>query len=750
MATATVTTNEPTTVEKMRGLPWSIAGDAANTIFAQFTVFGSVFILFLDALGMSKGQIGLLLSFMPFAGLIALAIAPRVAQFGYKRTFITFWTIRKFVTMFLVFTPWVYTAFGEETAVVFVGIIVAGFALCRAIGETGKYPWTQEYVPNHVRGKFTALDNLFTTIVGIVAVLAAGYVVERSTGLNGFIFLIAVGVLFGFLCVWAYTQVPGGAPIAKKETKTQRDLRDALQDRSFRNYLIGIALMTIATVPMTSFLPLFMAEEVGLSDGEVILLQNGTLVGSLVSVYVWGWAADRYGSTPIMMTGILMRVFLPILWLFMPKESAWSLYAAMGIAFFQGVANMGWGIGSGRLLFVRVVPPEKKTDYMALYYAWIGVVGGLSQLLGGWILQYSQDFSVDFSVLILDPYSPLFLIGLVLPIISFFFFRGVVQDSTVSMGTFAGFLLRGNPFMAVESMVRYHMAKDEETTVLLTERLGQTRSLLAVEELLESLADPRFNVRFEAIVAIGRMRPDEQLIAALGDVLHGNDPALSAMAAWALGRIHDQRAQETLHEALDSDYRSIRGQSARSLATLGDDTAVPVLLSRLQKEQDYGLRVAYAAALGQLKATEAVTALLQLLAEATEETTQAELSLAAARMIGDEHNYIHLLRQARIDLGTAVAQALLTLAKKLPKTNLEEETAVLLDECAVEWSLDAFDEGITLLSDFIHSLPKEALQDVEWSVLEDCRVRMKQFGRDRLEYIFLALHVLQTAVLRNE
>ena len=44
---------------------------------------------------------------------------------------------------------------------------------------------------------------------------------------------------------------------------------------------------------------------------------------------------------------------------------------------------MGWGIGSTRLLYVSVVPPEKNADYMALYSAWVGMVGGVSQLLGG-------------------------------------------------------------------------------------------------------------------------------------------------------------------------------------------------------------------------------------------------------------------------------------------------------------------------------------------------------------------------------
>ena len=69
MSANTISANEPTTIEKMKGLPWSIAGDSFNTVFVQFTFFGSVFILFLNALGLSKSQIGIMLSIFPFAGL---------------------------------------------------------------------------------------------------------------------------------------------------------------------------------------------------------------------------------------------------------------------------------------------------------------------------------------------------------------------------------------------------------------------------------------------------------------------------------------------------------------------------------------------------------------------------------------------------------------------------------------------------------------------------------------------------------
>ncbi|MBK8987219.1 MAG: MFS transporter [Chloroflexi bacterium] len=735
---------EPTTLEKMRGLRWSIFGDSANSIFVQFTYFGSVFILFLDALGLGKGEIGVLLSFFPFAGLIALVVAPAVARFGYKRTFLTFWSLRTVITAFLLLTPGVLATFGEAVTVVYVGLIVAGFALCRAIGETGKYPWTQEYVPNHVRGKFSALDNLFTTIVGILAVVTAGLVIERSADLTGFMLLMGAGVLAAFLSVWAYSFIPGGAPIRGAGQQSHRDLRDAITDRSFRNYLLAIALMTLATTPMTSFLPLFMREQVGLTDGQVILLQNGTLLGTLVSVYAWGWAADRYGSTPVMLSGVLMRVFLPVFWLLMPHNSPFSLHIALAIAVFQGVANMGWAIGSARLLFVSIVPPAKKSDYMALYYAWVGVVGGLSQLIGGWLLDFSQDVSGQFLIVDLNPYTLLFVLGLTLPLASLLFFRGVQADSTVSMGTFAGFLLRGNPFMAVESMIRYHMAKDEEATVRMTERLGQAKSLLTTEELLESLADPRFYVRFEAIVAIGRTRPDEQLVAALTAVLRSADPALAVMAAWALGRMHDERAREPLLLALDSDYRSIRAHSARSLGTLGDASVIPMLLARLAAEHDHGLRIAYASALGQLQAAEAAPLLTRLLYQETDEMLRRELALALARLMGEEYHFVQLARQVKVEPGTLLSQTVTVLARRWEgegNTAVTPHTTYLTD-CALALSLGDLAQGFALLGRFLADLAARGLAEPQQTILAECAARLAEFGDTRPEYALLALHVL--------
>ncbi|MEZ4674067.1 MAG: MFS transporter [Caldilineaceae bacterium] len=555
-------TSEPTTIEKLRGIPWSIATFAANTFFVQFTFFGSVFPLFLAELGLSKGQMGFLFSLMPFLGLIAPFIGPWTARFGYKRTFLTFFGMRKFFTVFLLATPWIQMTYGSQATLIFVSFIVAAFAVCRSIAETARIPWAQEYVPRTMQGKYTATNNFFTSLAGFGAVGLASYVLGLGQGLNGFMILIACGVFAGLVGTWCSAFIPGGAPhpIAPGEAKPKRNIGDAFHDRNFLFYLGCVGIIILATVPVSSFIPLYMTEKVGLTKSNAVLLQIGTLTGTLVTSYLWGWVADRYGSKPVMILGIGLRMLVPLALVFIPRNSAISLVAAVGISLLQGVADMGWGIGSARLLYVSVVPPEKKADYMALYFAWIGVLGGISQLAGGRILDLTANLSGTLGPFILDPYTPLFLSGVVLMILSLPIARLVNADNAFGVGQFAGIFLRGNPFLAMGSLIRYQSARSEEDAVRVTERLGEAKSLLTVDELLDALHDPRFQVRVEAIIAMARMPSEPRLIEALAEILHGTELALSTMAAWALGRMGNDDAIPTLVEALDSPYHSIRAR----------------------------------------------------------------------------------------------------------------------------------------------------------------------------------------------
>jgi HEAT repeat protein/sugar phosphate permease len=738
--------SEVTTVQKIRRLPWSIAANTSNMTFIQLTFSGSVFVLFLSELGLGKGATGFQLSLMPFAGALALLAAPYVARHGYKRTYITFFGARTLVAAFLLLTPWVMARFGEQATFYFVTAVVALFSMLRAIGMTAYFPWAQDFVPGSMRGKYAAIDSAVGAAAGFIAIIGAKFVLEWMPGLSGFMVLMGIALCLGICAIVSASRIPGGAPLPADaaDTATKQEMLATLRDPDFRTYLIGIGLFSLATTPMFGFLPLFMQEEVGLDAGNIVLLQAGTLIGGILTSYLWGWLADRYGSKPILLAGLSLLLLIPLAWLFMPRQSNWSLVVALGIAFLLGIATLGWNTGANRLLYVNVVPPEQKNEYMAVYFAWAGLIAGIGQLIGGWVLNWTEGLNADWGFLRIDPYTPLFVAGFIFPLVSLFLLRAVRTSDAISPGEFVNLFLRGNFLLALEGLIGLSWAKDEETAVEMTERLGQAESPVATEELVLALSDPRFWVRFEALIAIAHMPPNEQLRGALVETLNSGEPVLSVVAAWALGRMRDQEALEPLRQSLEADDSTIKGYSARSLGILNDHAVVPVLLERLQEEDDLHLQLAYASALGQLRVREAIPQLLDLLRRCDQAMARTEVALALARMMGNEQEFLQLLRQANQDAAVATSQALLTLKKRINGSAAAEELLTSVEECAETLGREQLDEGVELIRCLVEKLPQEQLPPHCCTILQSCVECLADHRSERLEYVVLTLHAMNS------
>jgi MFS-type transporter involved in bile tolerance (Atg22 family) len=444
-------TGEVTDEEKMRRLPWSFGFNATSSAFGVLTYFGPVFVLFLSELGLGKTSIGLLLSMLPFTGLLALVLASTVARAGVKRVFITFYSARKAVTALLLLTPWVLARFGPDRAFLLVAGVVLAFALCRAIAETAIYPWWQEVVPNGYRGRYNGINHILGLVASAIALAVASLVVETIPGLERFLLLIGVGVAFGAVSAACVTQVPGGAPRADPGRRHFRSIRQALRDLNLLRYLVGMGFVyVILHTVLMSFVPLFMKEQVGLGEGQILLLQVGSYVAGLLSSYIWGWAADHLGSKPVALTALYMMILPPVIWLLIPRNSGLSFVIALAAAALAGMAAAGWLVGDQRLLYVNVVPVAKRTEYMAVFYAWMGLVGGFGPLVAGAALDFFQGIGGSILTLTIDPYTPLFLTSIG------FLSAGAVILSRLKTGeeigvrtlvsALLGSLLRGNPF----------------------------------------------------------------------------------------------------------------------------------------------------------------------------------------------------------------------------------------------------------------------------------------------------------------
>ncbi len=419
---------------KIRSLPWHLAHGALTSIFFLWTFGGSVFLLFLSELGLPKGQIGVMLSFFPFSGLLALMFAPYATRIGRKRVFLACYGGRYFVIINLLLLPWILTHLGQSGGIAFVFGIMILVAILRALGETAYYPWSQEFIPNSVRGTYTAVFTALSTFASAAALLVAGAVVGAGTGLERYLWLIGLGTVIGLVGIIVMKWVPGGAPDPREGTSASHyaNMIEALHNPNMAAYLRGMGGVMLGSVLLTSFLPLYLKEQLGLPAGTVVILDTVVMVGGALSSILWGWTADRIGSRPVLMSSLAVGLLVPAGWLFLPRQIANPVIWCGLFYFLYGVVANGSSIGAGRLLFNGVVPQEKSTSYTAIYYAWMGLTGGTAPLLAGGILSFSAGMRAQFGRLVVDGHTLLFLLAFVLLVYGLVEYGQVAPDDIYS------------------------------------------------------------------------------------------------------------------------------------------------------------------------------------------------------------------------------------------------------------------------------------------------------------------------------
>jgi MFS family permease len=414
---------------KSRYLLWALASCFFSSAFGQLTFFSSIFVLFLSQLGLPKGQIGLVLSMLPFCGMLAPFVAPAAARWGFKRTYVTFYAIRYAVAISLVFVPFVVGRFGAGAAAAFVSAVILVFAVCRAVAETGYYPWFQEFVPNAFRGRFVSLETIIGTAGGAGAIWLASLAVAGGQDITMFLAVIMVGIGCGIVSLMMMLPTPGGLPAGPRPRRAHlTEMRMAVKDREFRHYLLASLMIILSSGPV-GFLPLFMKEQIGL--GVEMVIQQGTaiLLGTVLASILVGWMIDRSGSRPVLLVSVAVGLVPQVCWLVMPRHHALSAAIAYGGALVMGMANTGVAISSLRLLFNSLIPPHRRTAYTAINYACCGLFGGAAPLLAGMVLAACNTFSGKVLSVHIDPYTPVFLAGIVLRIGSFLAYRTVAADA---------------------------------------------------------------------------------------------------------------------------------------------------------------------------------------------------------------------------------------------------------------------------------------------------------------------------------
>jgi len=780
-----------TNVEKRRKLKFALMGDASNAIYLNLATAGSVLLLFMEKIGLDKTQMGVVLAALGFGPMIAPITSQVGARLGFKRVALAFTTLRVLVLSGMIFAPWISSAYGPGTAFGYVALVLVLFSLCRATSDSQGGPWSMEFVPAAIRGKFTAFQQIVTMLFGAGTIFAVGSLLGTTAPVGRFQIFFAVALLFGLLPALLYLRVPGGSAQPDSPIRLGNIL-SPLKDKTYVRHLLGHMTVNFGWFATIPFVPLYLKNYVGLPPDQVVTLDAVQMIGALFSSFLWGWAADRYGGKPVMVSLLSLHVIYPAGMLLLPHHSPWSHSLAMALVFFHGFISIGWVIGFYRYFFINVVPTgPSRTAYIALNTAMAGLMVGTGPLWAGWALEKMSGLSGAFGPMSITPHAPFFLGLIVCVIVSTWLMAGLPSGGALPTMRFASMFLQGNLLTTMPGLVAFRYAGREDKRIAIVGKLGTSRSRWGVEELVEALNDPSFGVRYEAVVSVTRTLHDARLTEALLRTVRSADPGLQMAAVWALGRVGDGAAAPALRALLDSPYRTLRAQVARALGMLNDAESSDRLMSMFRAESDPALRVAFGSALATLTRTDAVPGLLQLLREIGDtetknaadtlaakagasddnadrpdglsdgsdgladgsdgvaiESRRREVSLAIATLIGRDDQALRLWRRMHDHPGDTLGGTMLALHRHavdlLPVASDRPE----IEHCAYAFAANDFEGGLTHLRRVLAGVSAATFEAHAWAVVVECRSALDQFGVSRREYLLLVVHALHVGFVR--
>jgi HEAT repeat protein len=170
--------------------------------------------------------------------------------------------------------------------------------------------------------------------------------------------------------------------------------------------------------------------------------------------------------------------------------------------------------------------------------------------------------------------------------------------------------------------------------------LGEIGDSRAVEPLIGLLCDEDRFVKGRAAHALGLI--GEEAVDPLIHALREGDGNLRWGAAIALGKIRDKRAIQPLIRALADKYENVRAESATSLAGIGKPALAPLL--DFLKFSGGPAQLEVVTALGELKDSEAIHPLIQMLENADDEERKAIADALDAILIPSVKPLVQKLR----------------------------------------------------------------------------------------------------------
>ncbi len=612
---------------------WGAWGQAVGIGTAVFTGYALL-------LGADESYIALLTAVSYLLALMQVGSPLLGSKISDKKRFIIgFGTLEILFRGLLVAIPFVFSPslhLSALIALVSLGLL-SGYALSPFLNT-----WIANTIPKDIRARFTSRQTIISTLVAMAAGFAIGQFIDffpESDKLQGFTIVFIAGSLFGWL---GYLSL-GRAPFPQAEEKGERGslatLLQPFEDPNFRRAVLFYGLWTFATGVGGPLYAVFMLEDLRISYTEISVFNALFMVTSILGYQMWGGLVDRFGGKPVLQILMVPATLIPLVWIFNTAQSYYLIPVAFVVS---GIVYSGIQVGITPLLYELLPEDERRSFYMASWSATENLIGALGPLATSYLAASLREVHYPFAGFTLGSLQLIFLISAAIRLLPIALLHFVRDTKAISSMHLVSQMFRGNLLSYAYNAAIYNLASAEERRARAALALGKSGNPLAIEELVQALADASPKVRSSAARALGETgseRAAEPLVRELLD----DDSDIRSEAAEALGRLGGARSIDPLIEALEDEDPRVRMSAIRGLAQIGGEEVQELLFWHFSSSFDPRTFPTLVDVLGDMGDYRIIKPALQRLEDFRSPAIRLQLLNSVCQAVGVESQFYRLL-----------------------------------------------------------------------------------------------------------
>ncbi len=330
-------------------------------------MMGAPIVLFGKSLGASSTVIGIIAAFTPLMTVMQLPAARFLDRYSYRQFVLSGWGLRTVFIYFVAIVP--LLGFLDNTAKL--ALLLAAlflFNLLRGISSAGWMPWIAAIIPEPVRGRFLARDQLFTYVGSLLSLVACAWVMRGRVDAWEFSVVFLISALGGSASLWFIRRIPD-APCGEARSRSAHPVPwlAMLGHPPFRR-LLGFNLLFMLVVGSLSVFTVEYLREFPHFEADMVLMLSGVaFVGPILSLMLTARVIDGVGSKPVLR--LALGLFAGVLagWLLI-AGGVWpcSVPLVTALNFFTGLAAANFNVANTRIA-MATMPEMGRNHFFALF-----------------------------------------------------------------------------------------------------------------------------------------------------------------------------------------------------------------------------------------------------------------------------------------------------------------------------------------------------------------------------------------------